>query len=451
MTALKEVQRVSGGEEEHGHLEEFRTDPIALMQRIRDECGDVGTFQLADRQVVFLSGAEANEFFFRSSDEDLDQAAAYPFMTPIFGEGVVFDTDPERRKEMLHNSALRGEQMKGHAATIEREVRRMVGNWGESGEIDLLDFFAELTIYTSSACLIGTKFRDELDDRFARLYHELERGTDPLCYVDPYLDIESFRLRDEARVGLVALVQEIMNSRLAAGRPDKANRDMLDVLITIRDDEGNLRFSANEITGMFISMMFAGHHTSSGTSSWTLIEMLRHPDVMAAVTAELDDLYADGQEVSFHALRQIPKLENVIKETLRLHPPLIILMRVAKGEFEVAGYPIHTGEMVAASPAISNRIAEDFPDPDAFVPDRYDKPRQEDLINRWTWIPFGAGRHRCVGAAFATMQIKAIFSVLLRDWEFEMAQPADSYRNDHSKMVVQLERPAKVRYRRRSA
>jgi sterol 14-demethylase len=451
MTALKEVQRVSGGEEEHGHLEEFRTDPIALMQRIRDECGDVGTFQLADRQVVFLSGAEANEFFFRSSDEDLDQAAAYPFMTPIFGEGVVFDTDPERRKEMLHNSALRGEQMKGHAATIEREVRRMVENWGDRGEIDLLDFFAELTIYTSSACLIGTKFRDELDDRFARLYHELERGTDPLCYVDPYLDIESFRLRDEARVGLVALVQEIMNSRLAAGRPDKANRDMLDVLITIRDDEGNLRFSANEITGMFISMMFAGHHTSSGTSSWTLIEMLRHPDVMAAVTAELDDLYADGQEVSFHALRQIPKLENVIKETLRLHPPLIILMRVAKGEFEVAGYPIHAGQMVAASPAISNRIAEDFPDPDAFVPDRYDKPRQEDQINRWTWIPVGAGRHRCVGAAFATMQIKAIFSVLLRDWEFEMAQPADSYRNDHSKMVVQLERPAKVRYRRRSA
>ncbi|WP_029113233.1 cytochrome P450 [Mycobacterium sp. URHB0044] len=450
MTTTTAVPRVSGGEEEHGHLEEFRTDPIALMQRVREECGDVGIFQLADKQVVFLSGADANEFFFRSSDEDLDQAAAYPFMTPIFGEGVVFDTDPERRKEMLHNSALRGEQMKGHAATIEHEVRRMIAGWGDSGEIDLLDFFAELTIYTSSACLIGRKFREELDDRFAHLYHQLERGTDPLCYVDPYLDIESFRLRDEARVGLVALVQEIMNSRIAAGRPDKADRDMLDVLITIKDEEGNLRFSANEITGMFISMMFAGHHTSSGTSSWTLIEMLRHPDVMAGVIAELDDLYADGQEVSFHALRQIPKLENVIKETLRLHPPLIILMRVAKGEFEVAGYPIHEGEMVAASPAISNRIPEDFPDPDAFVPDRYDKPRQEDLINRWTWIPFGAGRHRCVGAAFATMQIKAIFSVLLREYDFEMAQPADSYRNDHSKMVVQLERPAKVRYRKRT-
>ncbi|SHS51219.1 Probable cytochrome P450 [Mycobacteroides abscessus subsp. abscessus] len=666
------VPRVSGGEDQYGHLEEFRTDPIALMKRIRAECGNVGTFQLADKQVVFLSGAEANEFFFRSSDEDLDQAEAYPFMTPIFGKGVVFDADPERRKEMLHNAALRGEQMKGHAATIENEVRQMISRWGESGEVDLLDFFAELTIYTSSACLIGKKFRDELDGRFAHLYHQLEQGTDPLCYVDPYLEIESFRQRDEARTGLVALVQEIINGRVQRsadsptdksqrdmldvlimikdehGNPrftadeitgmfismmfaghhtssgtaswvliellrhpdiqsqvideldelyadgsevsfhalrqipklenvlketlrlhpplieqmkghaatienevrqmisrwgesgevdlldffaeltiytssacligkkfrdeldgrfahlyhqleqgtdplcyvdpyleiesfrqrdeartglvalvqeiingrvqrsadspaDKSQRDMLDVLIMIKDEHGNPRFTADEITGMFISMMFAGHHTSSGTASWVLIELLRHPDIRSQVIDELDELYADGGEVSFHALRQIPKLENVLKETLRLHPPLIILMRVAKGEFEVGGFPIHDGDMVAASPAVSNRIAEDFPNPDGFVPDRYEKPRQEDIVNRWTWIPFGAGRHRCVGAAFATMQIKAIFSVLLREYEFEMAQPADSYHNDHSKMVVQLAQPAKVRYRKRSA
>ena len=443
------VPRVSGGEEEHGHLEEFRTDPIGLMRRTREECGDVGWFQLADKHVTLLSGAKANEFFFRSADEDLDQAEAYPFMTPIFGKGVVFDASHERRKEMLHNSALRGEHMKGHATTIEREVHRMIENWGDEGEIDLLDFFAELTIYTSTACLIGTKFRDQLDSRFAHFYHELERGTDPLCYVDPYLPIESFRKRDEARKGLVALVQEIMHQRIANPPADKRDRDMLDVLVSIKDDQGNARFSADEVTGMFISLMFAGHHTSSGTSAWTLIELLRHPTVYAEVIEELDELYADGQSVSFHALRQIPRLENVLKETLRLHPPLIILMRVAKGEFEVEGYPIHEGDFVAASPAISNRIPEDFPDPDEFVPERYEEPRQEDLLNRWTWIPFGAGRHRCVGAAFATMQIKAIFSVLLRQYAFELAQPPESYRNDHSKMVVQLARPAKVRYRRR--
>ncbi|BBX76087.1 cytochrome P450 [Mycobacterium shinjukuense] len=444
------VPRVSGGQGKHGHLEEFRADPIGLMRRTRDECGDVGTFQLAGKHVVLLSGAQANEFFFRAGDDELDQAEAYPFMTPIFGKGVVFDASPERRKEMLHNAALRGEHMKGHAVTIEDQVRRMIADWGQAGEIDLLDFFAELTIYTSSACLIGKKFRDQLDGRFARLYHELERGTDPLAYVDPYLPIESFRRRDQARKGLVALVGGIMNNRIANPPADKHERDMLDVLITVTDDHGNPRFSADEITGMFISMMFAGHHTSSGTASWTLIELLRHPAEYDAVINELDALYADGQPVSFHALRQIPRLENVLKETLRLHPPLIILMRVAKREFQLQGHPIHVGDLVAASPAISNRIPEDFPDPDEFLPQRYAEPRQEDLVNRWTWIPFGAGRHRCVGAAFATMQIKAIFSVLLREYAFAMAQPPDSYRNDHSKMVVQLAQPARVRYRKRT-
>ncbi|MFQ6327191.1 cytochrome P450 [Nocardia sp. CWNU-33] len=448
MTLVK-PRRVSGGEHEHGHLDEFRVDPLALMRRVRAECGDVGSFDLAGRRVIMLSGAEANEFFFRSGDEDLDQGAAYPFMKPIFGAGVVFDASPERRKEMLHNQALRGEQMRGHAATIEREVERMLARWGDAGEIDLLDFFAELTIYTSSACLIGTRFRDELDDRFARLYHDLERGTDALAYVDPYATIESFRRRDEARRELVDLVQGIMDGRVANPPAHKAERDMLDILIIITDEHGNPRFSASEITGMFISMMFAGHHTTSGTAAWTVIELLRHPNLLTRVVDELDELYADGSEVSFAALRRIPQLEAVLKETLRLHPPLIILMRVAKGEFEVCGHRIVEGDLVAATPAISNRIPEDFPNPEDFDPDRYIDPNQADIVNRWTWIPFGAGRHRCVGAAFALMQLKAIFSILLRDWEFEMAQPSDSYRNDHSKMVVQLQQPCTVRYRRR--
>jgi sterol 14-demethylase len=327
----------------------------------------------------------------------------------------------------------------------------MVGGWGEAGEVDLLDFFAELTIYTSSACLIGARFRDELDGRFARLYHELEQGTDALAFVDPYAPIESFQRRDKARAGLVDLVQGIMTARAGGPPPAREQRDMLDVLMSVRDTDGGPRFTADEITGMFISMMFAGHHTSSGTAAWTLIELLRHPDVLAGVVAELDRLYADGSAVSFQALREIPMLESAVKEALRLHPPLILLLRVATGDLTVNGYAVRRGDYVGATPAISNRIPEDFPAPDTFDPARYAEPRQEDLVNRWTWIPFGAGRHRCVGAAFAMLQLKAIFSVLLRDYTFELAQPSATYRNDHSKMVVQLTQPCRVRYRRRTS
>ena len=440
---------VSGDDGGTGHLEELRRDPIGLMARVRSECGDAGCFRLADQHVVLLTGPEANEAFFRAPDEDLDQAAAYPFMTPIFGEGVVFDAPPERRREMLHNQALRDRFMRGHAETISGEVERMVASWADEGEVDLLDFFAELTIYTSSACLIGRRFRDQLDGRFAALYHDLEQGTDALAYVDPYADIPSFRRRDEARRGLVELVGAIMERRASEAAPPGDERDLLDVLMLVTDDAGGPRFSADEVTGMFISMMFAGHHTTSGTAAWTLIELLGHPEEMALVTAEVDALSADGEGLSYQALREIPHLEAAIKEALRLHPPLILVLRKATADLNLAGHHIAAGSLVGASLSVSNRLPEAFADPDEFVPARYLAPREDDVANPWSWIPFGAGRHRCVGAAFALMQLKAIFCVLLRDWELDAAQPLSTYRNDHSKMVVQLAQPCRARHTRR--
>lgn len=450
-TDLPLPPKVSGGDDATGHLEELRTDPIALMRRVRAECGDVGEFRLADKEVVLLTGAEANEVFFRASEEELDQAAAYPFMTPVFGEGVVFDATPEERRRALHNQSLRDKFMRGHAAVITREIEQMLAGWDDEGTIDLLDFTAELFIYTSTACLIGDKFRQELDGHVAELFHDLERGTDALAYVDPYADIESFRRRDAARAELVELIEGIMERRRAAGPPAEGeDRDLVDVLMSIKNPDGSDYFSADTVTGMFISMMFAGHHTTSTTASWLIIELIRNPELMAKVVEEMDALAeAGGGVITYQDLREVPWLEASIKETLRLHPPLILLLRLAMEPFDVAGYRIPAGKLVGASISVSNQLEGAFDDPDRFDPTRYIDPRQDDLDNPWNWIPFGAGRHRCVGAAFALMQLKTIFCVLLRDWELTPAQPPETYRNDHSKMVVQLAQPCQVHYRRR--
>ncbi len=438
--------RVSGALPGLGHLLELRRSPLALMQRVRDECGDVGEMRWAGQNVVLLSGEQAQEAFFRAPEEQLDQAAAYPFMKPIFGAGVVFDAGVEQRKQAIKNRSLRDECMRGHAEVIAAETGRMVAGFAEEGAIDLLDFFSELTIYTSSSCLLGREFREELTPEFARAYKDLERGTDAFAYVNPHLPLPSFRKRDRARARLVELVSEITLRRQREGRETS---DLLHVLTKVREPDGRLRYDADQITGMFIAMMFAGHHTTSGTAAWTLIELLRHPACSRRVVDELDSLYADGREVSYQALREMPELESAIKEALRLHPPLIILMRKVVRDFEYGGFRIEAGKLVAVSPAVSNRMPECFQDPDRYDPDRYGPGREEDRRS-FAWIPFGAGRHRCVGAAFAMMQLKAIMSVLLRGFAFELAQPPQSYRNDHSRMVVQLRQPCRVRYRRRA-
>jgi sterol 14-demethylase len=127
----------------------------------------------------------------------------------------------------------------------------------------------------------------------------------------------------------------------------------------------------------------------------------------------------------------------------------VILMRKVVSDFSYKGWTIPAGHLAAASPAVSNRMPEHFPNPERYEPERYLPGREEDRKS-FAWIPFGAGRHRCVGAAFAMMQLKAIFSIVLRRFEFELAQPRESYANDHSKMVVAVKQPCRVRFRRRA-
>ena len=233
---LRPPPKASGAIPFLGHLLELRRAPIDLMQRVHDECGEIGEMRLASQPVVMLYGEEAQEAFFRAPEEQLDQASAYPFMTPIFGKGVVFDGTPEQRRQAMRNQSLRDKMMRGHAEVIADETERMIDRWDASGEIDLLDFFSELTLYTSTACLLGVEFREELTPEFPAAYHELERGTDALAYVNPYLPLPSFRARDRARRRLVVLVQAIIDGRKEEGRETS---DLFGILTRLKNEDGS--------------------------------------------------------------------------------------------------------------------------------------------------------------------------------------------------------------------
>ena len=124
----KHPPRVSGGLPFLGQLLELRRAPLDLFWLVHRECGEVGEMNWAGQKVVMFYGEEAHEAFFRSPDEHLDQAAAYPFMTPIFGSGVVFDGTPEQRKQAMKNTSLRDKMMRSHAERIAAETERMLGS-----------------------------------------------------------------------------------------------------------------------------------------------------------------------------------------------------------------------------------------------------------------------------------------------------------------------------------
>ena len=442
----KEPPKMPGALPIFGHMLSFGKNPFQYMMTLRNTLGEIGEFRMFHQKMVLMTGPEANEAFFRAADAQLDQSQAYKIMTPIFGKGVVFDAPPHKKDQQLKMlmPVLRDKPMRGYAQVIVQEVEQMVADWGDSGEIDILEFMKELTIYTSSHCLLGDEFRYELNEEFAKIYHDLEKGVNPLAFVFPYLPLPVFRRRDKARVRLQELVTGIIAKR--AQKTEKSE-DAFQLLIESKYDDGS-HLSAHEITGMLIGTIFAGHHTTAGTAAWTLLELARRPEQLNLVLKELDTHFGVDGEVTFQSLREIPALESTIKEVLRLHPPLIFLIRKVMKDFHFKGYTVKAGKYVCASPRVSHRIADVFPDPEKFDPGRYSEARQEDA-KPFSWIAFGGGKHKCTGNAFAMLQLKAIFSILLRRYTFELIDDKDNYQDDFTQMVVQPVSPCRVRYKKR--
>lgn len=438
--------RVSGGLPWVGHMISFAKNPFNFVNKAAAETGEIAMFKMLGQNIILLTGDEASELFFRASDEQLDQSAAYKLMTPIFGEGLVFDAPIERKNEQLKMlmPSLRIEAMREHSYKIVQEVEDIISDWHDGGEVELVAFMKSLTINTASHCLLGKEFRYELSDEFSEIYHDLEQGVSPIAYHFPNLPIPKFRRRDKARVRLQELVGDIVKKR--QNQTEKPS-DMFQTLIDMEYKDGT-KLGPNEITGLLTGAIFAGHHTSSGTSAWVLIELLKNPHLMRAVKIELDDLLGEKGEVTFQSLREMPVLENVLKEVLRLHPPLIILMRKVSQDLNFKNYTIKAGDMVWASPPVTHRLSKLFSNPLAFDPDRFSPERAEDK-NLMAYQPFGGGKHKCSGNAFALFQIKAIFAILLRRYDFELVDAPENYVDDYSQMIVQPKSPCNIRFYRR--
>lgn len=440
--AMTVPPKVSGEKPGVGHMEEFGVNFARFMMRCNAECGDLAEFNMGGQQTVLMSGPEAQEAFLKTLDLKLSRAAAYQATVPVFGKGVIFDAPPDKMKTQLkiQVDALRYQNMKHYSTIISKEVEDWVASWGDEGELDFLDEFLRLTLNTATHCLLGADFRYQLTDEFRELYHALEKGLQAIAFVDPYLQQPIFDERDKARERLQELIGGIIAERRANSGVEYG--DALETFMAGTYADGSF-LTDNEITGLVIATMFAGHHTSSGTATWTLTELARQGAYSDEVLQELQELFADGVPITFESLREIPRLERFIEEVLRLHPPLILLMRRVIEDIDYKGTLIEAGKTVAISTYGSHRNTDYFPDPERFDPHR---PKPDTL---YAYIPFGGGPHKCAGNAFAMMQLKAIFAALLPRYEFALVDPDETYQDDFSAMVLKPSGPCRLRYRKR--
>jgi sterol 14-demethylase len=321
---------------------------------------------------------------------------------------------------------------------VEQYLEQSQAFRGESGLLDVCKAVAEITIYTASRSLQGKEVRDKFDSTFAQLYHHLDMGFAPINFLVPWAPIPHNRKRDIAQRKMAQIYTDIIRERRKAGGK-KDSEDMVWNLMSSVYKDGT-PVPDIEVAHMMIAMLMAGQHSSSSTGSWIVLRLATRPDILGELYQEqIRVLGADLPPLTYDSLQRLELHMSVIKETLRLHAPIHSILRAVKSPMPVEGTPfvIPTSHNLLSAPGVTARVPEYFPDPLDWDPHRWDnggsaavdeqKEEKTDygygLISKGTnspYLPFGSGRHRCIGEQFAYMQLGAITAALVRSLKLKM-------------------------------
>ena len=261
--------------------------------------------------------------------------ASQTITTPVFGKHVVYDCPNEMLMEQKKfvKFGLSTENFRIYMHMIQEETVQMLQTDStfkalnapadEWGSFHCLNTMSELIILTASRTLQGAEVRSRLDKTFAQRYTDLDGGLRPINLFFPNLPLPSYWKRDKAQKAMSEFYQEIIRTRREGHH--EHDHDMLSALAEQKYRDGRV-LSDVEMAHIMIALLLAGQHTSSATSSWTLLHLASRPDVQEQIYQEQVRVckQKDGslRLMEYEDIKEMPILDSVIRETLRMHPPI---------------------------------------------------------------------------------------------------------------------------------
>jgi cytochrome P450 len=315
--------------------------------------------------------------------------------------------------------AFHREQIEASVRVMAAEAERALARWSPGETVDVYHWMRELAMRIAMRALLGLDPDD--GEAGSRAAHHFERalgyfGTGPFGRMARGPGTPWWRMRRSRKV-----LDEIVYGEIAArrARPDPERLDVLSLLISAQDEEGN-RLTDEEIRDQAMTLMFAGHDTSTSTVSFLMYQLARNPDVAERLAADNEEVLGGAAPGPAQLHGELPYLEQVMDETLRLYPPAWIGPRRNIEAFDFAGHHVPADTYVAYSSWASHRLPEVFPDPDRFDPERFTRERKAALPHG-AYVPFGAGRRICIGKRFGQTEVKLVTTMILQRFRLSLA------------------------------
>jgi cytochrome P450 len=374
------------------------TRPGPYAARLRARYGDTFTLRIANEVTwVMLSHPDAVRQVFTGDPNVLHAGEGNAVLRPLLGARSVLllDGADHMRQRKLLLPPFHGDRIQAYGELIEEIARHELATWRLDDPIAVWPRMQAITLQVIMRAVFGTR-----DERLrASVASLLDWTTQParllaLVLAGPDRVDRIFR---RVRGAIDALLIEEIARRRAA--PDLAERD--DILSLLLSAGSELTDA--ELCDELITLLVAGHETTATALAWAVERLARHPGAWERLKSGDEDY-----------------LDAVVKETLRLRPVIPIVLRLLKAPLEIGGYELPAGVAVAPNILLMHTRADLYPDPLAFRPERF----LETPAGTYTWIPFGGGVRRCLGATFAIFEMKAVLRALTQG--IDRLAPADA-------------------------
>jgi cytochrome P450 len=379
--------------------------PAPFLDACRRRYGDVITMgTLFDPKFVMVFDPEVVKQVFRGPHEQLRAGEANAPLGPVLGERSVLllDGDEHLRQRRLMLPAFHGERMREYERVMTAAADRVIDSWPVGETFTLLPAMQSLTLDVIMHAVFGV----EAGPRQEELKRRVRTMLDPVGSRAAIL----LMVLSGGRLGVTGRVERFQQHRRAldqmiyaeiarrrAATDLEERTDVLSMLLLARDEEGEAMTDA-ELRDELVTLLVAGHETTATGLAWAFELLLRNPAVLARAEAAV-------------AAGDTAYLDAVVKETLRRRTVVPGVGRVVRGApFRLNGYVIPPGIEINPSIAGMHRRADSYQDPSEFRPERF---LGEDPPDTYTWIPFGGGTRRCLGASFATFEMRVVIARVL--------------------------------------
>jgi cytochrome P450 family 135 len=377
--------------------------PLSFLQGLQEEHGDMFTIHLLNENPwVMVAEPELAKQVFRAPADVLHAGEPKRILGPIVGPHSVLLLDERRhmRQRRLLLPPFHGDRMERYGEAMREAAEAELGRWPVGVAEASAGHMGTITLEVILRAVFGVTERERLEPLRETLRGLLDFTAGDARVVLVALG-EPERLGEERMAPFRAILErtdELVLAEIARrrGEPDVDRReDIMSLLLEAQHEDGS-PISDVELRDELITLLLAGHETTATTLAWALERLVRSPRALERTVAEADR--GGG-----------PYTDAAIQETLRLRPVFPMVARAVKKPFELGGYTIPAGVTVMPSVALIHRRPDLYPDPDSFRPERF----LEESPGTYTWIPFGGGVRRCLGASFAQFEMRIVLSTLL--------------------------------------